>query len=173
MTDYKPNEHNYINEPCTATGYTIVKKQTATVIVIRSQCECGYVGARSYKQGEFDLSKLPFLDLQKEEKRISLIDDFHKKRCEKIEQKNQQRLEDVIDFWQEYKEYLNSDKWKTKRERVLDRDNYLCQACLSAKATQVHHLTYSHVFNEPMFDLVSICKRCHDKITEMDRERRI
>lgn len=75
-------------------------------------------------------------------------------------------------FWREYNAYLLTDKWKMKRLKVLERDNYLCQACLETQATQAHHLTYKHVFNEPLFDLIAICQPCHDQLTELDRSQR-
>ena len=74
-------------------------------------------------------------------------------------------------FFAKYGEYLNSVAWKDKRDMVLKRDNYLCQACLLSKATEVHHMTYKHVFNEPLFELISVCKSCHDQITKMDSEK--
>lgn len=71
-----------------------------------------------------------------------------------------------------YNEYLSSPQWRARRRLVLARDNYTCQACLLAPADEVHHLTYAHVFNEPLFDLISICRRCHETVTELDRSRR-
>jgi len=65
-------------------------------------------------------------------------------------------------WWHDYNTYLNSDRWKIKRAAVLDRDKYICQGCLQNKATQVHHLSYKRVFNEPLFDLVAICDDCHE-----------
>lgn len=68
--------------------------------------------------------------------------------------------------WDKYNEYLNSEKWKVKRKKVLERDNYLCQACLTNKAEQIHHLTYNNIYDEPLYELISVCKRCHIKIEE-------
>jgi hypothetical protein len=65
---------------------------------------------------------------------------------------------------EDYAVYLTTDKWKAKRERVLKRDDYLCQACLIRKATQVHHKTYEHIYNEPLFDLESVCDICHNAL---------
>ena len=65
--------------------------------------------------------------------------------------------------------YLLSSEWKTRKTAVLRRDGYICQACLQNPATQVHHLTYKHWGHEPLFDLVAVCKPCHDKITQLDR----
>ena len=67
-----------------------------------------------------------------------------------------------------YYEYLQGQKWHAKRYRVLSRDGYKCQACLERKATQVHHLTYDRIFNEPLFDLVSVCKDCHAEIHDKE-----
>jgi len=64
---------------------------------------------------------------------------------------------------QEYEEYLRSDYWRIRRERVLVRDNYLCQGCLKNRAEHVHHLSYNHIFNELYFELISLCRECHDK----------
>lgn len=74
-------------------------------------------------------------------------------------------------WWAQYNDYLRSDKWRSKRASVLKRDGYLCQACLSRRASQAHHKTYDHVFDEPLFDLVAVCEQCHERITEMDRRR--
>ena len=68
------------------------------------------------------------------------------------------------DFWEKYTAYLKSEQWQTKRRKVLECDNHLCQACLIRRAVQVHHLTYDHVFNEPCFDLVSVCLICHEEL---------
>lgn len=71
-----------------------------------------------------------------------------------------------------YNAYMQSPDWKKRREQVLKRDHYTCQACLSATATDAHHKTYDHFGNEPLFDLVAVCRPCHEIITAMDRSRR-
>jgi 5-methylcytosine-specific restriction endonuclease McrA len=83
-----------------------------------------------------------------------------------------ERNDETQRFWAEYSEYLQSPEWRAKSRAVLERDNYLCQACRGARATQVHHLTYKHKYREPLFELVAVCESCHDEITEMDRNRR-
>lgn len=65
-----------------------------------------------------------------------------------------------------YEEYLRSAEWAEKRELVLTRDGGRCQACYQASATEVHHLTYDRIFEEPLFDLVAICRPCHEKLHE-------
>ena len=70
-----------------------------------------------------------------------------------------------------YSAYLRTEKWRVKRALALKRDNGICQSCLVSPATQVHHKTYDHIYDEPLFDLESICIPCHERITEMDRAR--
>ena len=82
----------------------------------------------------------------------------------RINEYNEKKAQEQSAWWAWYNEYLKSDKWQRKRRRVLLRDNEKCQACQDRKATEVHHLTYDRVGDEPLFDLVSICKTCHDFI---------
>jgi 5-methylcytosine-specific restriction endonuclease McrA len=93
------------------------------------------------------------------------LDEYRKARVERDRDEYLRRREENRDEWfRKYNEHLSSPEWQRKREFVLKRDNYLCQACLRAKATQVHHLSYRFynlVGSEPAFDLISICDRCH------------
>lgn len=59
-----------------------------------------------------------------------------------------------------YEEYLKSLAWKTKRDLVMHRDNNRCPCGTIAEI--VHHKTYQNVGKEPLYDLVSLCKECHD-----------
>lgn len=67
-------------------------------------------------------------------------------------------------YQQDYHQYLQSDAWKQKRQAILIRDSYLCQGCLHRRAVDVHHTTYSHIFRELMFQLISLCRQCHDAV---------
>lgn len=63
-----------------------------------------------------------------------------------------------------YHGYLDTANWKIKRKKVLERDDWLCQGCLEEEATDVHHLTYDNIYNEFMYQLVSLCEGCHKRI---------
>lgn len=70
-------------------------------------------------------------------------------------------------WWLEYQQYLESPEWQRKSRLVLARDHHECQAHLSIcerVATMAHHLTYAHLRNEPLFDLVSVCHTCHSQL---------
>lgn len=71
----------------------------------------------------------------------------------------------------QYRIYLDSPEWRRRRALRLALDNGLCQAKMigcAKRATEVHHLSYRHCGNEPLFELASVCGNCHRAITEMD-----
>lgn len=70
-----------------------------------------------------------------------------------------------------YDEYLSGPEWQRRRQARLDYDQRRCQARLdgcTGVATEVHHLSYRFCGNEPIFDLVSICRSCHEQVSEME-----
>jgi len=73
-------------------------------------------------------------------------------------------------FFENYKKYLESEKWNKKRLKVIERANYICEGCRENEATEVHHLNYEHVFDELLFELVALCKSCHTFIHKKDEE---
>lgn len=84
----------------------------------------------------------------------------------------EQREEANRRWWRQYNGYLETPEWARRRAKVFERAGRLCEACRDAPATEVHHLTYDHVFDEPLFDLAAVCHDCHETITRLDRERR-
>lgn len=65
-----------------------------------------------------------------------------------------------------YRLYLQSPQWVDRRARVLAR-NPTCQACERRDGEQAHHMTYERIYCEPLFDLVSVCRPCHDALHVM------
>lgn len=61
-----------------------------------------------------------------------------------------------------YERYIHSAAWKKLAAQRLEMDKHICPVC-GGEATDVHHLTYEHFGNEPMDDLISICRKCHEK----------
>ena len=59
---------------------------------------------------------------------------------------------------------LASPEWQRRRQLVLSRAHGVCEACLTAMATQVHHSTYDHLFNEILWELRAVCASCHATI---------
>ena len=67
-----------------------------------------------------------------------------------------------------YAAYLDTTQWKQKRAAVLQRERSICQGCGSNRACDVHHLTYAHVGKELLFELVALCRACHDVVHGID-----
>jgi hypothetical protein len=66
-------------------------------------------------------------------------------------------------WWTWYLDYLQSDAWKLRRRKVLERCDRLCEGCREEQITEVHHRTYAHVGDELLFELVGLCDACHAK----------
>lgn len=81
---------------------------------------------------------------------------YDKKRTEEV-QANRKA------WFDEYAVYLASGEWAEKRRKVFARAKGICEGCGDAPATQVHHLTYAHMGNEFLWELVAICNDCHER----------
>lgn len=80
-----------------------------------------------------------------------------------FDERQREKQAERQEFQDRYTAYLESAEWKRKRRRVLERDAHICQGCLSAPAAVVHHTTYRHVGAELLFELISLCRSCHDR----------
>jgi 5-methylcytosine-specific restriction endonuclease McrA len=127
-------------------------------VYVRQCLTCGQATSSAIKHSLVgDLDKVPPFDLLLEAGQRALRDERRSELCAlNAEQRGA--------FWDAYAVYLQSPAWLTRRAKVLKRDGYLCQACREHRASQVHHLTYAHVFDEPLFDLVSVCEGCHKEL---------
>lgn len=64
--------------------------------------------------------------------------------------------------FEEYVNYINSEKWQILRQQVIKEYNGLCFYCLE-NAKDVHHKSYDNFGNEPLSDLVLLCRKCHEE----------
>jgi len=67
--------------------------------------------------------------------------------------------------------FYKSKKWKTKREVILKRDNYLCRECKrygkTTQATTVHHILPLEQRPDLKLNsqnLISLCNECHNQM---------
>lgn len=68
------------------------------------------------------------------------------------------------EWWDWYNTYLKTPEWQRKRVAVLARSQGMCEGCRINKAVQVHHLTYDHVGDEFLWELVAVCLMCHSRL---------
>lgn len=65
----------------------------------------------------------------------------------------------------QYDQYIKySPEWKRKTALVMKRSNGICEGCGERKATQVHHITYEHLYNEFLWELRAVCGECHERV---------
>lgn len=72
----------------------------------------------------------------------------------------------------EYQQYLQTWEWKERRRKVLERARWVCEGCRAERATEVHHLTYSHIFHELLYQLVALCDGCHAAVHGVEHQER-
>lgn len=132
---------------------------------LRAQCvECGQLVGPFHPQNGIDIESVPFVD-------YALIEQQRERERQEQHQREAQRERDRLDRHLLYESYLKSPKWAGLRAQVLARDGGLCQGCLQRPATEVHHMKYDHAFNELAFELVSVCRDCHERIHGIGERR--
>jgi len=146
-------------------------------VTVVMQCPCGEaLGTLKYADlNGLSLGELPPFDETAHETHTSAMWKAAQARRDLLYQTGQDASPRDGGFWAKYDEYLNSPAWLEKRELVLRRDAGRCRAKLPGcrgAATEVHHLRYTHVGREPLFDLESVCRHCHRDLTTMDRSGR-
>lgn len=141
------------------------RTQSNGVVVVVRQCDdCGANMGAVPKAGR-DLTALPAFD---DAKRA----DWLKARREDWSERYAAAREERDQEWRDwYDAYLQSPEWRAKRQWVLTRDRGICQGCLQATATQVHHTDYRRVGRELLIDLTSLCDTCH-AAAHPDKDRR-
>lgn len=73
----------------------------------------------------------------------------------------------------EYHAYLASAVWAEKRRKVIERAGGICEGCRDQPAEIVHHLTYYHIYDEFLFELVALCRLCHDRIHDEQNDEEV
>ena len=153
------------HECCDNQEVIFVRVEQGNGIVQRKACiNCKIIFGPNVKKDK-DFNSYPLVTKEK----LKLLRENDDKNREEFNSfiltKHRQHEEQKKDTWnRNYARYLATSDWQIKRQQVLKRDNYICQGCLTNKATEVHHLTYDNVTDELLFQLVSVCRSCHDKI---------
>jgi 5-methylcytosine-specific restriction endonuclease McrA len=77
---------------------------------------------------------------------------------------NNQRAIDKAKWQTQHEDYTrNSPIWKRKRILVLERCKGICEGCRVRDAEIVHHIGYPREDGrELLFELVGLCRPCHD-----------
>jgi 5-methylcytosine-specific restriction endonuclease McrA len=118
---------------------------------------------KQFSSGQLD----EFIRLRKPRHRKGAKEDGAKVRdlkTERSKQKHRERQKNI------YRRDLNDDRWKEKRNFIIERDGYRCVMCGEKRGAgiilNVHHLLYDKdldMWDVPDFYLVTLCTRCHKK----------
>jgi hypothetical protein len=71
----------------------------------------------------------------------------------------------VFKFWQDNHD-RNSDRYKTWRSEVFNRDSYQCQGCGTKKTIQAHHIKSwksNKALRYEVSNGITLCRKCHLK----------
>ena len=82
---------------------------------------------------------------------------------EKWQARSAEKEQEDREWWEWYSAYLATPEWAKRRQLVLQRAQGLCEGCRSATPIHVHHLTYEHAGDELLYELVALCRRCHQR----------
>lgn len=69
-----------------------------------------------------------------------------------------------------YSAYLKTPHWHELKSRKLKIAGFKCQLCNAKQSLEVHHRSYANLGNEPLEDLIVLCRNCHEVF---HRERRL
>ena len=131
------------------------------VITVRMQCmECG-VHVSTLKKASFPTTELEAMALwddtiakQRWENRSRLYD--------QLRQKEEERA--YGEWKRAYEAYLRTPEWARRRDLVILRAQGNCEGCRSMPPVDVHHVTYAHAGEEFLFELVALCRQCHQRL---------
>lgn len=125
---------------------------------------CGTIIKRLSKSEVMQLDVSKVLEFDDEDYRKNREAQWKKRNDEYQEIRRLEQESNDRAWLEKYTKYLQSPEWREKRKLVMLRAQGICEGCRKANATEVHHLTYERLGDEMLFDLVAICKMCHDKI---------
>jgi 5-methylcytosine-specific restriction protein A len=142
---------------CNSIEFYVVCKPIEGGEQFRKQCfACGFTTAQSIKRSEVKEFK---------EYNAELYNEFNKKEWDLQRSTYKEiRIKTRQEWHDENDRYYLSVTWNRKRIYVLNRDNHLCQMCLTNSANDVHHTSYLHFGNELTSELISVCRDCHNMI---------
>lgn len=134
---------------------------------VYKQCpDCGHVASQAIPKSSFTPEQLQAMPRFSEEAKEAYHATQGQISREQYEERERQKKEELVRRRIEYEAYLRSPEWRAIRQTVMERDGGIYQGCHDAKATDVHHLTYRHIFKELAFELIAVCRPCHDKAHE-------
>jgi hypothetical protein len=157
-------------EYCEHTGKKEPRKKIYTngILHVVLQCQTCGKNIRSLKKADHNIDEVLWFDDELQKDWTARYMAAWEERASAKNREWDTRREEIKS---DYRNYLDSNHWRRRREIVMRYYNGKCSALLpgcSLHATEVHHTTYDHAGCEPLFELKPCCSACHAKIHEMD-----
>lgn len=150
---------------CGAVSASLCKRKIQSYIAIYLQCEgCGNSLSSALPRAEHPIwQSYPQWD-------ENLRKEYEARRSEEAAERTERFNANRNAPDPDYATFLQSAEWAIMRGRVMVRANRRCESCLSAEATEVHHVHYQNGWMPPAWDLRAVCRPCHDATTSIERQ---
>lgn len=159
QADYAAWLSQACNHPQQFTGKSV---NAGGVEVFKRYCRsCGIATTQSLPHRSIQGTTVSLIDTAKREALVDRYINARRNALDEIANRAADRTQP--DRRSEYAEYLGSAEWATKRGLVMERCGGLCEGCRTEAAAEVHHLTYRNIRREFLFELVGLCRGCHDR----------
>ena len=144
-------------------SHTEVRKKisASNAVLVRAQClRCGSPVGPPIKKAQYSSDGLLALPSWDPDIQRTYWSQHSNSYTEKRRKEEQRAYSEWLRY---YNAYLRTDEWKQKRRLVILRAQGICEGCRCERASEVHHLTYDHVGEEFLFELVALCDACHKR----------
>lgn len=148
-------------------GVRALRRRTLSngaVQYVRQCVNCGNPGVAIKRAvAEAEMADIPPFD---EDLQDRWWDSWRKESFERQQGLDWERDRKHAEWLDEHRAYLRTEAWAKLRRKVLIRAKGLCEGCMEAPASEVHHTTYAHWRAELLFELVALCRDCHERAHE-------
>lgn len=74
-----------------------------------------------------------------------------------------QKAKEYSEFTEARMEAMNTQHWQTCKIAVKKRCGGICEGCGNNQIVDVHHKTYRNLGDEFLFELIGLCRECHNR----------
>lgn len=166
----KNNKKINKNKKVNKNNYNKFKNKPKSNKITKSEC-------KYYDVGNCNKFHCRCFDCKEYNKNIDYLESIKSKEKFKSKEKkttfkntwNRIVCKDTKEIANSYNDYLSTKHWDKMKNKIRTKYNYTCQMCHKnlkddISKLHVHHLTYSHIGNERINDLILLCEKCHSDI---------
>lgn len=160
LVENNPQSWEDWDHECHSRGVVRREISNGTIIYVE-QCELCGRQIKARKKQEVASSCIGSWDDTLQKKWRAAQRDEYERRMARLQKDRDEQ--DAI-WRRQYETHLNSTRWHDLRKRVLKRANGVCEGCGIYYPSDVHHISYKNLGNEFLFELLAVCRGCHERI---------